>query len=188
MDFALLEDTLTIRELSFSPHPAIGLVLPTASPPAPGTVASKIPLAAAELLPCLFSHGCLHTLSWPTGISPRFPPLLWVTMGRAGGWSCCPVGAWQWGLVFSRGNLCAFSGARSRHKSWTVFASRVLWEFLLSSTVSLYLTCTNDYKTAVSWEMNCFYGLSGSPSKCGAYFPFSIHRVWWRGRGEIATK
>ena len=85
VDFALLGDTLTIRELSFSPHPALGLVLSTASPHALGTMASKTPLAAAELLPRRFSQGCLHTLSWPTGISLKFPPLLWVTMGRAGG-------------------------------------------------------------------------------------------------------
>lgn len=41
VDFALLEDKLTIRELSFSFQPALGLVLPTASPPALGIMASK---------------------------------------------------------------------------------------------------------------------------------------------------
>lgn len=40
LDFALLEDTLTIRELSFSPQPALGLMLPTVSSPALETMAS----------------------------------------------------------------------------------------------------------------------------------------------------
>jgi len=71
VDFALLGDTLTIGELSFSPQPVLGLALPTASPPALGIMASKTPPAAAQLLPHQFSRGCLHALSWPTGISPK---------------------------------------------------------------------------------------------------------------------
>lgn len=52
----------------------------------------------------------------------------------------------------------------SRHEGWDVFASQVLWEFLLSSTISL--TCTNYYKTAISWHLD-FIGCQALPSSVG---------------------
>lgn len=159
MGFALLRDTLTIRELSF---PALGLVLPTASPSALGTTVSKTPPTAAELPPGWFSRGCLLTLSWPIGISLRFPSLLWGNLKE--GWSSCPVGSWYWGLVFSRGSSYEFFGACSIYEGWDILPSQVLWEVLLSCTISL--TCTNDYKTAVSWHLD-FIGCQALSSSVG---------------------
>lgn len=50
------------------------------------------------------------------------------------------------------------------HMRVETFLLQVLWEFLLSSTISL--TCTNDYKTAVSWHLD-FIGCQALPSRVG---------------------
>lgn len=170
MGFALLRDTLTIRELSF---PALGLVLPTASPSALGTTVSKTPPTAAELPPGWFSQGCLLTLSWPIGISLRFPSLLWGNLKEDWRLEQLPCGILVLRAGFQQGKFL-----------WIFWSLLYIWGLRHSCfSGALGGPSVLHYKPDLhKWLQDCcflafgFYRLSGSPIKCG------------RGRGETARK